>query len=315
MANDNILGNGDFEATSAQAAENAIDRGNWFTADSIEGWTATEGRIEIQTGDSRIGGAPVDATGILSSGAVLELDSHDAGSGRWYCRGRDDDSTVEQSFTIDEAGPFELGFSYAARGNTRTSDFDVVIKDASGTVIFSQEFSDSEGNLAVAWARYTNELGLDAGDYTLAFSSRGYADRDTIGALIDNVSLTSVGPEAEDDSYMLDLGESQILDVDASVATDTRTVTALDEDFSGQRQLERLDTIVDSDMVGSRGSAFSNACSDGVLEFGSVAVSTMEGLVLSFTMETHGRDRSGFEAADSRFGDSIRVQISLAGGA
>jgi VCBS repeat-containing protein len=317
MSNDdnNILSNGGFENTSAADAENAIDRGSWFTADSIDGWEATQGRIEIQTGAVQHWGVPVDATGILSSGAVLELDSHDAGGGRWYNKGRDADSTVEQSFTLDEAGSFELGFSYAARGHACTSDFEVEIKDADGNVLFNQEFSAHEGNLAVAWARFTKDLELDAGDYTLAFSSKDYADRDTIGALIDNVSLISTGPDTVDDAYTLDLGTSQILTVEAEMGTDTRTVAALDEDFSGQRRLERLDTIVDSDMVGVRGAAFSNACSDGVLEFAAVDVSTLADLTLSFTMETDGRDRSGFEAADSRYGDSIRVEISLDGGA
>ncbi|MBV6650778.1 MAG: calcium-binding protein, partial [Hoeflea sp.] len=306
----NILVNGGFEATTADEAANSVDHGNWYTADAIEGWSATEGSIEIQ---SRSFG-PTDATGILSSGAVLELDSHDYRSNCWFGRRDNADSTVAQSFTLDTDGTFELGFSYAARATTKTSDFSVSILDASGAVVFFQEFSGHEGNLEVAWQRFTQDLKLSAGDYTLAFSSAEYADRDTIGALIDNVSFIDTGPKAQDDAYTLDLGVSEILNVEATVGTDTRDVTVLDEDFSGERHLTRLETIADSDLVGKNGAAFSNSRADGVLLFNTVDVSMLDTGTLSFTIETDGKNRSGFEAADSRYGDYVRVEISVDGG-
>ena len=156
---------------------------------------ATEGRIEIQENPSLHKSTPKDDTGILSSGAVLELDSHDYQSGCWRGRRDNADSTVVQSFTLEDAGSFELGFSYAARGSACTSDFSVSILDESGSVVFFQEFSAHEGNLEVAWQRFTQVLDLDAGDYQLAFSSVEYADRDTIGALIDNVSFVDTGSQ------------------------------------------------------------------------------------------------------------------------
>ncbi|MCY0154089.1 hypothetical protein OEG86_19720 [Hoeflea alexandrii] len=224
------------------------------------------------------------------------------------------DSTVAQSFTLDTDGTFELGFSYAARATTKTSDFSVSILDASGAVVFFQEFSGHEGNLEVAWQRFTQDLELSAGDYTLAFSSAEYADRDTIGALIDNVSFIDTGPKAQSDAYALDLGVSEILNVEATVGTDTRDVTVLDEDFSGERHLTRLETIADSDLVGKNGAAFSNSRADGVLLFNTVDVSMLDTGTLSFTIETDGKNRSGFEAADSRYGDYVRVEISVDGG-
>ncbi|WP_417667752.1 VCBS domain-containing protein, partial [Roseibium sp.] len=315
MSDDNnILVNGDFEQTAAADATNAIDHGNWYTADAIDGWEATEGRIEIQENPSLHRSAPKDDTGILSSGAVLELDSHDYKAGCWRGRRDNADSTVEQSFSLAEDGAFELGFSYAARGTACTSDFSVSITDAEGNVVFFQEFSASEGNLEVAWQRFTADLDLDAGDYTLAFSSAEYADRDTVGALIDNVSFIDTSPRAENDVYTLDLGVSEVLDVNATLGTDTRTVTVLDEDFSSGRHLTRSDSIADSDMVGKDGAAFSNACSDGVLLFEPMDVSMLDTGTLSFTIETDGRNRSGFEAADSRSGDYVRVEISVDGG-
>ncbi|WP_339765520.1 VCBS domain-containing protein, partial [uncultured Hoeflea sp.] len=243
----------------------------------------------------------------------MELDSHDYRTGCWRGKRDNADSTVVQSFSLDEAGSFELGFSYAARGNVCTSDFSVSILDANGATVFSQEFSGREGNLDVAWQRFSEDIDLDAGDYTLAFSSAEYADRDTIGALIDNVSLVDTGPDAVDDAYTLDLGTSEILDVAATIGTDTRDVTLLDEDFSGERHLKRLDTVVSSDMAGVDGTAFSNACSDGVLLFETVDTSTLDAVSLSFTIETDGRNRSGFETG-GRYGDYVRVEISVDGG-
>ncbi|MEQ8953013.1 MAG: DUF642 domain-containing protein, partial [Gammaproteobacteria bacterium] len=260
----NILVNGDFEQTSSDEATNAVDHGTFFTATAIDGWEATEGRIEIQENPSFHYSAPKDDTGILSSGAVLELDSYDYQSGCWRGKRDNADSTVVQSFTLEEASSFELGFSYAARANTCTSDFSVSVLDASGAVVFLQEFSAHEGNLQVAWQRFTASIDLDAGNYTLAFSSAEYADRDTIGALIDNVSFIDTAPDVVDDAYTLDLGVSEVLNVEAEVGTDTRDVTGLAEDCAGSRHLTRRETIADSDLVGKDGAAFSTSCADGV---------------------------------------------------
>ncbi|MEM8812257.1 MAG: VCBS domain-containing protein, partial [Pseudomonadota bacterium] len=319
----NILENGSFETTSAEEADGVTDRGTWFTADSIDGWRATQGLIEIQVDPAAQCGVPSDPTGLLTSGAVLELDSHNHGDvdqdGTGAFTGKQADSTVTQNFTLDTASTFELGFSYAARFSAATSDFDVTITDASGTIVFSQEFSRHENNLEVAWQRFAEEIDLEAGDYTLAFSSRSFADRDTVGALIDNVSLIDVvaanTPEAADDMYTLDLGNSQILEVDAVPDTTTQDVTLYEEDFEGERHLDRLDGVADSDLIGKNGSAFSNSHFDGVLAFEPVDVSGVDNGTVSFFIETDGRNRSGFEAADARFGDYVRVEISVDGGA
>ncbi|MHA7772358.1 VCBS domain-containing protein [Roseibium sp. M-1] len=310
----NILSNGDFEATTADEATGAVDNGTWFTAEAIEGWEATEGLIEIQHAASAGRGTPVDETGILASGSVLELDSYDYQSRCWRADGREADSTVSQSFTLEEASSFALGFSYAANCSTKTSDFSVTITDEDGNVVFFREFSDKEGNLEVAWQRFETDLDLDAGTYALSFSSAQYEDKDTVGALIDNVSLVDTAPRAANDAYTLDLGESEILTVDAVMGTETENVTVLDEDFSGTRHLKRLDTVASSDLVAVDGKAFSNACADGVLLFQPVDMTGLEAGTLSFVIDSDPACWSNFEAAGSRGGDYIRVEISVDGG-
>ncbi|MCK7610946.1 Ig-like domain-containing protein [Roseibium sediminicola] len=310
----NILTNGDFEATGADDATGAVDHGTWFTAEAIEGWQATEGLIEIQDASSGGRGTPVDETGILASGSVLELDSYDYQSRCWRADGREADSTVSQSFTLEEASSFALGFSYAANCSTRTSDFSVTITDEDGNVVFFQEFSAREGNLEVAWQRFEANLDLDAGTYSLSFSSAQYEDRDTVGALIDNVSLVDTAPQAENDSYTLDLGETEVLDVTAVMGTETESVTVLDEDFSGTRHLKRLDTVASSDLAAVDGKAFSNACADGVLLFEPVDMTGLEAGTLSFVIDSDPTCWASFEASGSRFGDYVRVEISIDGG-
>ncbi|WP_417683881.1 tandem-95 repeat protein [Roseibium sp.] len=316
MSDNNILVNGDFEQTSAETAVNSVDHGNWFTADAIDGWEASEGRIEIQNNPSLHNSALKDDTGILSSGAVLELDSYDYSSRCWRGKRDNADSTVTQTFTLDEASQFDFGFSYAARGNTCTSDFSVTITDEAGEVVFFQEFSNSEDNLSVSWQRFSAELELDAGSYALSFSSAEYADRDTIGALIDNVSLVDAAPSAVNDAYTLDLGETEILEVAAVIGTETETQTLLDEDFSGARYLKKLETVEKSNLAAVDGAAFSNACADGVLLFKAVDASSLDpnSASLSFTVETEANWWASFEAAGNRNGDSVRVEVSIDGG-
>ncbi|MEO1193644.1 MAG: tandem-95 repeat protein [Pseudomonadota bacterium] len=199
-SNQDHLTNGTFDDTSASQADGVTNKGGWFTADAIDGWRAEDGLIEIHT--RRFGGVPKDDSGVpagFTSGRFLELDSHNHGDvdgdGSGASDKKDADSTVIQRFTVSDDSSYELSFSYAARSRVSTSDFDVSIRDSDGNDVFSQAFTGDLGNLEVAWQRFSQEIDLDAGDYVLAFSSRAYQDKDTVGALIDNVAIVDVGPE------------------------------------------------------------------------------------------------------------------------
>ncbi len=194
------LDNGSFDGTSASDADGVTEKRGWFTADAVDGWRAEEGLIEIQTRQFR--GVPEDDSGVpagFTSGRYLELDSHNHGDvdgdGSGASTKKEADSTVIQRFTVSDDSTYDLSFSYAARSRVSTSDFDVTVRDSNGIEVFSQAFTGDLGNLEVAWQRFSQELELSEGDYVLAFSSRTYQDKDTVGALIDNVSLVDVGPD------------------------------------------------------------------------------------------------------------------------
>ncbi|WP_420548946.1 DUF4114 domain-containing protein [Curvivirga sp.] len=174
---ENLIVNGEFEADTP---------GSWSTFQNIEGWTATEGHIEIQ--DHGHGGTPV------SDDSFLELDAH-------Y------NSTVQQAVALT-AGSFVLAFQYSGRDKgaldaEETSDFSVSLVNSNGEVVWSESFEDVEKG----WQDASFDIeGIEAGDYNLVFSGAGLSD--SYGALIDSVSLrgyevagddTLVGGAGDDD--------------------------------------------------------------------------------------------------------------------
>lgn len=153
---ENLIINGDFE-------NNSLNNSGWGTFDSITGWTSPVGRIEIQ--ESNYG------TGNTQGNAVVELDSH----------GNPSNSTIQQVVEIADAGVYTLSVDYAARGtNFATNGFDIVVN---GEVV-SEVRPNERGFL-----NETVELELDAGDAVIQFRAQG--TEDTIGTVIDNVSLVS----------------------------------------------------------------------------------------------------------------------------
>ncbi|MTI10965.1 DUF4114 domain-containing protein [Curvivirga aplysinae] len=175
---ENLIVNGEFEADTP---------GSWSTFKNIEGWTATEGHIEIQ--DRGHGGTPA------SDDSFLELDAH-------Y------NSTVQQAVALT-AGSFVLAFQYSGRDKgaldaEETSDFSVSLVNSNGEVVWSESFEDVEKG----WQDASFDIeGIEAGDYNLVFSGTGLSD--SYGALIDSVSLRGY-EVAGDDTLLGGAGDDDI---------------------------------------------------------------------------------------------------------
>jgi len=192
----NLLTNGSFDYGHNLSA------GRWGTFTSLDdelgevSWYADgndsdggAGYIEIQNGS--FGGTPSSE---LTDGSVMELDSHN---------GSDTNSTVSQDFTVDQDGSFHLDFQYAVRSNAATSQFTVAIYDAQDNLVQSYVFStNGTGDVDLTgltpsdgYQSFHAMLDLPAGDYKISFISTG--DDDSIGALVDNVSI--IGEVGTDD--------------------------------------------------------------------------------------------------------------------
>lgn len=153
----NLIVNGGFE-------QPAINGWSLFT--TIPGWTATADLIEIGQGAATYG-----ITG--ATGQVLELDANH-------------NATVQQSLNLS-AGTYDLGFDYARRlfgmdgRPANTADFEVLWN---GNVV--QYFSPTSNAMTHQDLMLTGTNGVN----TLGF--RGAGTDDSYGALVDNVSLSSV---------------------------------------------------------------------------------------------------------------------------
>jgi Ca2+-binding RTX toxin-like protein len=177
MVTVNLIVNGGFDTGQdggpTIGETDQINHGSWSTFLSIDGWTATVGRIEIQTGSQ--GGGPV----VASTNNVTELDSGDTPNSN---------STIQQTVNVPQAGEWTLQFDYSGRAHTgvntaATSEFNVLVD---GHVV--QSFAPSQ----VGFVTDDMQLSLTAGSHTIAFQGTGI--QDTYGALIDNVSLTGQVP-------------------------------------------------------------------------------------------------------------------------
>jgi archaellum component FlaF (FlaF/FlaG flagellin family) len=164
-----LITNGDFED------HGDLNRSTWGTFETIAGWEATEGKIEIQEGSH--GGTP----DVANDQGFLEVDSHG---------GKDTNSTVETSVTVEEAGLHKLTFDYSPRGEdgadaAETSQVNVLVN---GKVV------DTISSETIGFEKQEYTLSLPAGENTISFQAAGTDD--SLGGLIDNVSLK--GPPAAD---------------------------------------------------------------------------------------------------------------------
>lgn len=167
-----LITNGRFDTLDNSGADGTdeigeIDNGSWSTYDSIKGWQATIGKIEIQTG-AHSGTPSTDA-----NNNILELDSHNTSS---------TNSTITQTVNVPTDGVWKLNFDYSGRDGSaastaESSGFNVLVDD-----VVVGSYDPEKG-----YINTTIDLNLTTGEHTIAFQATG--TQDTFGALLDNVSL------------------------------------------------------------------------------------------------------------------------------
>ena len=153
-----------------------LNKGSWGFKESITGWQASSGNIEIQKG--KHGGT----TGAADGSACLELDAHG---------GPDTNASVFQDIRTGVEGTFKLSFSFSAREGGAGGD-DVAANNLTeiywGGEKVSTITADRKG-----WENFNFELPAsgDDDDFTrLEFKAVGTDDG--IGSLIDNVSVERI---------------------------------------------------------------------------------------------------------------------------
>jgi hypothetical protein len=169
-----------FEAFEAPLGENLVvnssfeehdklNRGSWGTFQSIDGWQASSGSIEIQA--KQHGGT----VGADEGKAFLELDAHG-------------NSSVYQDIKTGSEGTFKLSFSFSAReGGAGGSD---VAANNLTEVYWGGEkiatiTADQKG-----WETYDFELPASAeGDDSTRLEFKSVGTADGHGGLIDSVSV------------------------------------------------------------------------------------------------------------------------------
>ncbi|MEO1206535.1 MAG: Ig-like domain-containing protein, partial [Pseudomonadota bacterium] len=147
----NLIINGEFETHPT------LQFGGWGFFQSITGWTALAGEIEIQ----EISGP----SGNQAGDAVVELDA-------------EQNSTIQQTVSVAESGTYVFSFEYALGGNPATNGMQVIVD---GQVI------DTLQPTTPGYQAYTIELELAAGTVDIAFA--GIGPSDGRGTHIDTVSL------------------------------------------------------------------------------------------------------------------------------
>jgi Ca2+-binding RTX toxin-like protein len=152
-----------------------LNHGSWGTFNSIEGWQTNAGNIEIQKGTH--GGTP----GAADGNSTLELDAHE---------GRDTNASVYQDVRTGSEGTFKLSFSFSAReigsaANTAASNTTEVYWGSEKIATITAEQK--------GWETYDFELPVNPdGDDTTRLEFRGTGTDDSIGGLIDSVSVMRI---------------------------------------------------------------------------------------------------------------------------
>ncbi|MEO1536092.1 MAG: VPLPA-CTERM sorting domain-containing protein [Pseudomonadota bacterium] len=159
--------NGSFEMTPG------FDNGrNWQVYQSVEGWTTSDGAgIEIQS-NSTLGG--IDAQ---DGNHYVELDSHGSSS----------NSRMTQMVELTP-GSYKLSFYYAPRtGRTDSNGISFNV----GDLVFGSVSGPSGTYERLHWQKVTTQFEVkEGGLYDLSFAATGRED--TLGGLLDNVSLSAV---------------------------------------------------------------------------------------------------------------------------
>ncbi len=178
-----LIVNGDF-------ANHTLGDKGWGLFDTVEGWTATDGKIEIQQRNY--------GTGNVLGNEVVELDSNA-------------NSTIAQQLKLTESGTYSFSIDYAMRGNNPdTNGVLVYIGDELAAELFPTE---------KGFQTFEATLELDAGDTALIIKGAGTSD--SIGTVIDNVSLKQTSSSVESKGKA---GVTvKLLDADGTVVATTET--------------------------------------------------------------------------------------------
>ncbi|OYX26304.1 MAG: hypothetical protein B7Z10_03685 [Rhodobacterales bacterium 32-66-7] len=169
--NDLIYGGG-----TAETSANFIVNGGFTGLSGSNGggnWTGTDLEFNPETAYFTGGGG--------TSNTVAEIDGN-AGQ----------ITVMNQSFSVGEASSAQLTFRGILRtqGQVGLDGYRVDIVDASNNVIFSQTILPGS-NVLPNWTNYTLNFDFPAaGTYTLRFTEIG--DGDSLGALVDDVQITSI---------------------------------------------------------------------------------------------------------------------------
>ena len=240
----NLIVNGDFE-------DNPLNNTGWDQFDSIPGWYAIRGQIEVQ--ESNYG------TGNTEGNAVVELDA--AGN-----------AIICQQVEVDCAGTYQFSLDYAMRGSDAgTNGFAVFIDGVKQAEVHPTESG---------WQTLTLEIDLEVG--TTRIDLKGLGDSDCIGTVIDNVSLqkkTIIPAEAGKEGVLvtlLDADGNEVLD-DMGQAITTVTDANGDYRFDGVPEGDYRVRVEEPDgfdftlqNVGSDDSVDSDVNGDGVSDVFSV---------------------------------------------
>ena len=176
--------NGDFEVSFegvGQTNGNNFDdlatgsgNGNWDVWSEIPGWTTIEGPgVEIQTNNTGGNGIKVDAQ---SGNHYIELASHGVGNSN---------STIAQEIEFS-AGTYLLSFYYSPRTNKLGQNgIAFGVGDLASSV--SGPTPDlKRGEWTLVQERFT------VGDETSSLFFSAFGARDTLGGLVDNISISEV---------------------------------------------------------------------------------------------------------------------------
>ena len=174
---DSVLGNDGDDALYGGAGSpigtTYIQNGD-FSAGN-QGWSGTD--LETNYAESAY----------LGNGSTNNLAEMDGNSGQT--------TVMQQSFTVDGAETATLTFRSVVRtdGKVGTDGFKVEVLDANGNVISTTTVLPSSNS---AWANYSINLTFPAsGTYTLRFTEVG--NNDSLGALVDDVQITSTGVSSD----------------------------------------------------------------------------------------------------------------------
>lgn len=165
----NLITNGSFSDFTGVATP-----GSWGVFTTIPGWSTVSGsgievgKYNLYTTSSAPG---------QSDPWVVELDSYN-------------NSAMAQTFTVVDAGYYDFSFYYAARTNTIGDNVvSVSLLPTFADLVVLNETKTSQ----LGWAQFSQKIWLNAQSYTLQFAAGGTSN--SLGGLIDGVSLTHVVPE------------------------------------------------------------------------------------------------------------------------